>query len=336
MKEDISRLRDQLSSSKEIVIVTHRNPDGDAMGSSLALWNFLAKRGNAATVITPNDYPDFLAWLPGNGKVLKYDTDTIAASEKILKAGIIFCLDFNNLSRLEGLGSAILASKAWKVLVDHHPQPEPFADFAYHDTDSCSTAQLIFELISELGEKHLLDKDSAICLYTGIMTDTASFRFPSVQAKTHRIAAELIDLGMPHYLAHEQVYDTNTEERLKLLGFTLLEKMQVLREYNAACISLSESELKRYKFRKGDTEGLVNYPLSIKGMRLSAFFMERDGVIKVSLRSKGDFDVNKMARAHFNGGGHRNAAGGDLKLTLDEAVKKFLELLPGYRNELQK
>ena len=335
-KEDISKLKNQLDSGKEIVIVTHKNPDGDAIGSSRGLWNFLTKRGNKATVITPNDFPDFLRWMPGTEQILKYDSQAELSNEIISKAGIIFCLDFNTLSRIEELGKAVEKSNTFKIIVDHHIQPDKFADFLFHDVQACSTAQLVYELIEELGEKNKIDADSANCLYCGIMTDTLSFRISTVQSKTHRIVSELMEAGAQPLISHENVYNSNSEDSLKLLGYSLSEKMKVLKDYNTAYIFLTEAEHKKFNFKKGDTEGLVNYPLSIKGILFSALFTEREGSIKVSLRSKGDFDVNKVARAHFNGGGHANASGGDLKLSVEDAEKLFLSILPEYKNQLVK
>ena len=336
IKDNIDKLKQELSSGKEIVIVTHRNPDGDAIGSSLGLWNFLLKTGKKATVITPNDYPDFLKWMPGNDTIVKFDSQSQKAKEIVSKAGIIFCLDFGTLKRIEQLGEEVQKSKAFKILVDHHVQPDSFADFMFHDVTACSTAQLIYELIAELGEKNKIDKDSAICLYTGIMTDTLSFKISTVQAKTHIITSELIKAGAVPHIANENVYNANSEDSLKLLGYSLNEKMKVLKEFNAAYISLSADELKKFNYKQGDTEGLVNHPLSVTGVKFSVFFMERDGMIKLSLRSKGNFDVNKVARAHFNGGGHVNASGGELKTSLDDAVKLFLSVLPSYKSELLK
>jgi len=335
-KDDISKLRNQLDSGKEIVIVTHKNPDGDAIGSSLGLWHFLQKRGNKATVITPNDFPDFLRWMPSNEKILKFDSQTEQSKQIISKAGIVFCLDFNTLSRIEELGEEVKKSNAFKIIVDHHQQPESFSDFLFHDVSACSTAQLVFELIETLGEKNKIDADSANCIYCGIMTDTLGFRISTVQAKTHKIVSELMEAGAQPLIAQENVYNSNSEDSLKLLGYSLSEKMKVLKDYNTAYIFLTEAEHKKFNFKKGDTEGLVNYPLSIKGILFSALFAEREGTLKISLRSKGDFDVNKMARAHFNGGGHMNASGGDLKLSVDEAEKLFLSILPEYKNQLVK
>jgi len=332
--EEVNKVKSLLNKPKRVIIVTHKSPDGDAIGSSLGLYNLLLKKGHQVTVIVPNEYPAFLHWLPGDEKVVNYEKQTEQAKKLIADAELIFCLDFNTLKRIDEVGVEVEKAKAIKFLIDHHPQPDDFADYKFHFTTACSTAELIFEFVELTGDKKLLDAESGICLYTGIMTDTASFRFPSVSAKTHRIAAELIEMGVKFWHAHENVYDSNTEDRLRMLGFSLSEKMKILKEYNTAYITLSKSELDRFNFQAGDTEGLVNYCLSIDGIKMAAFFMEKDGTIKTSFRSKGSIDVNAFARANFNGGGHKNAAGGSFSGTMEEAIKKFRSALPEYKSAL--
>lgn len=317
--------------------MTHFNPDGDAMGSSLALYNYLIKTGKSATVITPNDYPDFLQWLPGNKKVVEYSSNPKKSASLIAKSDLIFTLDFNNYSRLEGLGELLKESTAAKVLIDHHQQPDTYATLMYHDVKACSTCELVYEFIVGLGGKKLIDKDIASCLYTGIMTDTGSFRFDTVTPATHHILAHLLETGIVPSDIHSAIYDTYSESRVRLLGYCLTEKMVVLPEYQTAYISLSEKEQNRFRYKKGDTEGIVNYPFSIKGIRFCAFFSEGDGKIKISFRSKGKFDVNRFAREHFNGGGHINAAGGRGNVNdLNATIKEFLALLPDYKKEILK
>lgn len=327
-------LKNYLSKPRKIVIVTHWSPDGDAMGSSLGLYNFLKLLKHKVNVITPNEYPAFLNWLPGNKTVLVHNQKEIQANKLVKSADFIFCLDFNTLKRIEKLGEVIAVSKAKKMIIDHHLQPDTFADYLYHDVSACSTAQLVYEFISDLGLQKKVNKAIASCLYTGIMTDTGSFRYPSTKAKTHRIIADLIDAGAPNADIHNLIYDDNTYNRLKLLGFCLSQKLTIFYEYNTALFSLSKAELEAYNYQKGDTEGVVNYALSIKGIRFAAFFVERDGMIKTSFRSKGSFDVNKFARAHFNGGGHANAAGGMSKESLDKTLDFFVNLLPDYKTKL--
>lgn len=336
-KDPFPKFKALLRKSSDIVIVTHFNPDGDAMGSSLALYHYLLKTGKTVNVITPNDYPDFLQWLPGNRKVTEYSKHPKKAATLLAKCDLIFTLDFNNYSRLEGLGELLKQATAPKVLIDHHQQPDTYATLLYHDVKACSTCELVYEFIVGLGGKKLIDRDIASCLYTGIMTDTGSFRFDSVTPVTHHILAHLLETGITPSLIHSAIYDTYSESRMRLLGYCLTEKMVVLPEYQTAYISLSEAELSRFQHKKGDTEGIVNYPFAIKGIRFCAFFSEGDGKIKISFRSKGKFDVNQFARKHFNGGGHINAAGGKGNSTeLDSTIREFLDLLPAYHKELLK
>ena len=333
--QEIEEIKELLSSRKRIVIVTHKNPDGDAMGSSLGMYNYLLRRKHNVKVITPNGYPTFLQWLPGDDKVIEYSESAELAQAKIKKAEIIFCLDFNMLKRIGDVGDHVKRSKATKILIDHHPQPDNFADYLFHSKKSSSTAQLVFDFIALMGDKKLINRKSANCLYTGIMTDTLNFRIGTTTAHTHRVTSELIEAGAQNSLAFANVFDTNSEERVRMLGYSL-QKMKVFKEFHAAFISLSASELKKFNFQKGDTEGLVNYPLSIEGIHFSALFLETKGEIRISFRSKGNFDVNKFARKNFNGGGHVNAAGGEGRGTLDATVLKFVNLLPEYKEELLK
>ena len=333
---EIEEIKELIASRKSIVIVTHKNPDGDAMGSSLGLYNYLVRKNHKVNVITPNGCPLFLQWLPGDDKVIEFSESAGRAEALIKKADVIFCLDFNALRRIGDLGALVKKSKAVKILIDHHLQPEKFADYMMCDKKSCSTAQLVFDFIAVLGDKRLINRKAANCLYVGIMTDSLNFKISTTSAHTHRVAAELIDAGAQNNLAYSNVYDTNSEDRLRLLGHCLGKEMKVLNEYNASFIALSKSDLKKFNFRKGDTEGFVNYPLSIEGIKFSALFMEMKDEIKISFRSKGNFDVNKFARKHFRGGGHANAAGGEAQGSLDDAVLKFVNLLAEYKEELLK
>jgi len=326
-KDNILKLKLLLKQASQMVIVTHWSPDGDAMGSSLALYNYLIKVKKKVTVIVPNEYPEFLHWMPGDNKVVNHQSEPEKANKIIAKADVIFTLDFNSFKRLEKLGEVVEASKAVKVLVDHHQQPDKFAQIVFHDVKACSTCELVYDIIVGLGGKKLIDKKIASCLYTGLMTDTGSFRFSSVKAKTHQILADLLDKGAVPNQIHEAVYDTYATNRLKLLGHSLSQKMVVMPEKNLAFITLAHDELKHFDYQKGDTEGLVNYPLSINGIKFSGFFVEMDGKIKISFRSKGKFDVNQFARTHFSGGGHINAAGGKSDLNLNETITKFLSIV---------
>lgn len=334
--QDIEEIKELLSTRKSIVIVTHKNPDGDAMGSSLGLYNYLLRKNHRVNVITPNSYPTFLHWLPGDDKVIEYSESPDRAQSLIKKADIIFALDFNALRRIGDVGALVKKAKATKILIDHHLQPEKFADYMMCDKKSCSTSQLIFDFINLLGEKKLINRKIANCLYTGIMTDTLNFKIATTTAHTHHVVAELIGAGAQNMLAYSNVFDTYSEDRLRLLGHCLSKEMKVLKEFGASFIALSKSDLKKFNFQKGDAEGFVNYPLTIEGIKFSAFFMEMSDEIKISFRSKGNFDVNKFARKHFCGGGHANAAGGEAHGSLDDAVSKFVSILPEYKESLLK
>ncbi len=331
--EELNKLKVLLAEPKKIVITTHRGPDGDAMGSSLGLYNYLKQKGHQVQVITPNDYPSFLHWMKGNNHVIQFEKEPEAAERITLEAEIIFCLDFNTLSRIDKFAPIVAQAKAFKVLIDHHQQPDEF-DFTLSDTSASSTAQLIYEFIEMFGDVDLIDQDIAECLYVGIMTDTGNFRFPSVTAKTHEIVALLISKGAKHDKAYDLVHDNNSVNRLKLLGYCLNEKLEVLPDFATAIISLNSDELNRFKYQKGDTEGVVNYALSIDGISVAAFFVEREGIVKISFRSKGSFSVNQLARDHFNGGGHINAAGGVYGTKVKEAIDKFKSILPNYQSLL--
>ena len=330
----IAEVEKLLSSSNKILITTHHRPDGDAMGSSLGLYNYLIKKGHEVQVITPSEYPEFLNWLPGNNNVLIYESDQLECDKYLNNADIIFCLDFNWINRVEKMGDCLRNSKASKILIDHHLDPENVFDIVFSYSEACSTCELIYDFIISLNDASLIDKSIAECLYCGIMTDTNSFRFASMKSDTHRIIANLIEAGAVNYKIHENVYDNSTESRLRLLGFVLLEKLVVLKEFNTAYFVLSEAELNKFNFKSGDTEGFVNYALSIFDIRLAAFFSERDGAIKISFRSKNDFSVKELSSKYFSGGGHKNASGGYSIESLELTVNKFLEILPKYKQQL--
>lgn len=318
------------------VITAHRGPDGDAIGSALALWNHLREQGVESRVVMPDHYPAFLHWLPGHEEVLLHETQAEEVDAAVAQANVIFCLDYNELSRTGSLASVLEASPAPKVMIDHHQHPKDFADIAWSDTARCSTAELVFGWIEARGEAGAISAATGACLYTGIMTDSGSFRFPSVTPDTHRIAAHLIEAGVDHSVIHSRVYDTNQVHRMRLVGYALSEKLRVWPEYHAALIVLSQDELRRFHYRSGDTEGLVNQALSIEGVNIAAFIHEsHDGRIKLSLRSRGSFSVREVAAAHFNGGGHFNAAGGAVDgESLEAVVARFESLLPGVSSEL--
>ncbi len=326
----IEDIASELSAGKNIVITTHHKPDGDAMGSSLGLYHFLCALGHNVHVITPTDYPYFLHWMPGHPEVINFLENEAKAAELVSYADWIFCTDFNNLTRINELGELVRQSKAKKAMIDHHLEPEGFEDFRYWDTTSCAAAELVYRFIVELGHHDKISKDAATCLYTGIMTDTGSFRFASTTASVHRTIADLIELGADNSRIHELIYDTNSENRLKFLGEVLSNRMVVLKEKHTAYISIDADLLKKYDIRTGDTEGVVNYALSIHGIKLAVLVIDRGELRKLSFRSKAEFPANEVAKKYFSGGGHRNAAGGSSVLSLEDTVAKFLEVLPEY------
>lgn len=334
---DIEKVREVgklLASPKKIVITAHKAPDGDAIGSSLGLAHYLRTQGHEVGIVVPDAYPHFLKWMPGNKEILKFNRHWTPAKKMFREADIIFLLDYNALNRIGEMGVHLQRSEAVKVMIDHHQQPEDWPEFVFSDTSACSTCQLVYEFIDGLEDTDKISADAATCLYCGIMTDTGSFRFPSTTSKTHRIVADLIDKGANNSFIHEKVLDANTFMRLKMVGYALGEKMTVYPDFNTVIIALDAEELERFEFKKGDTEGLVNYGLSIEGIRLAAFVSEKEGVVKISFRSKGDFSVNQMAREHFNGGGHINAAGGASDVSVVETVKRIEAILPQYKEAL--
>jgi len=333
---DLLAVQNLLSDNSRIVITTHQRPDGDAMGSSLGLYNFLRERVASIKVIIPGSYPDFLNWLPGSLEALNYEVDPKTADKLIDEADIIFCLDFNWLNRIDSMESVVRRSRAKKILIDHHLNPEPVFDYNFSYTDASSTSELIYQFLKGMDQEAHISKDIATCLYCGILTDTDSFRFDSVKPVTHRIVARLMEAGAVNNEIYDHVFENYTEDKLRLTGFALLEKLVVLHEFSAAYIALSEEELKRFNFKSGDTEGLVNLALGISGIRLAAFFSQREGVVRISFRSKGDFSVKELAADHFEGGGHKNAAGGTSRESMDKTIEKFLSILPGYKKELSR
>ena len=324
-----------LNTPKKVVIIPHKNPDGDALGSTLALNFFLNKTGHQSSLISPNEYPDFLNWLPGQEGILKHTTETNKAVELIKAADLIFTLDFNSLGRVELLEPHINASSAKKIMIDHHQDPSDYADIMYSDSNIGSTCEMVYNLISQLNASQI-DQKIATCLYTGIMTDSGSFRFPSTTSKTHHVIAELINKGANHSEIHQNIYDTFTFDRLRLLG-TALTNLKKIKELPVVYITISQEELNKNNFKKGDTEGFVNYGLSLVGISMAVIMIEneQEQIIKMSFRSKGAFSVNDFAKTYFNGGGHHNAAGGASKLSLSETESKFINSISKVKNLLK-
>lgn len=333
----IDRAQALISGAQRILITSHKSPDGDAVGSSLALAHFLRARGKSAEVLLPDAFADYLNWLPGTEGLHYFEKNTSAASQLINDADLIFCLDYNVLSRTgKDMGNSLTArvGKAPFILIDHHQNPEDFPEVLISDTSACSTAQLIYEFVVHLAGKEAIDAELGACIYCGIMTDSGSFRFPSVTPETHLIAAHLIEIGVDHADIHRKVYDTNLVDRIRLVGYALSEKLVVFPEFKTAYISLSKEELKRFNYRPGDTEGLVNQALSIEGVNMACFIREGTNEVKLSLRSQGSFRVNEFAAALFNGGGHINAAGGASSLPLEEVIRRFTDALHMHREAL--
>jgi bifunctional oligoribonuclease and PAP phosphatase NrnA len=336
--KNLQEFKQLMAQPKNVVIVMHFKPDADALGSSLGLAGFLKSKGHRVQVIAPSDYPEFLNWMPGHADIFvmekKSESKLKKVKEYIDKADVIFCLDFSALNRIDLLEQPVREAQAVKVMIDHHLEPEEFATYSMWNVKSASTAGLIFELIEQLGDKQLITADIANCLYAGLMTDTGGFRHNNTRQQEFLIASELLTAGAnPHEVA-KNIYDNNSLERLRLTGFVLTEKLKVLPEFRTAYMTLNAQELNRYGAQTGDTEGLVNYGLSIKGVVFSALIYDRGEEIKLSFRSLGNFNVNQIAKKHFEGGGHRNASGGSAKISMEKTIERFLSILPEYKNEL--
>lgn len=324
-----------LNNPSKVVITTHQKPDGDAMGSSLGLYHFLLHFGHTVHVISPTNWASFVAWMPGCNSVIDYEKESSKSDVLIADADWIFCLDFNTLVRTKKMEQSLASSNAKRVLIDHHQQPQAdMFSYGVSDTSKSSTAEMVYDFILSSGRSDLIEQAIAQCLYAGVMTDTGSFRFPSTSADVHRMVAGLKEKGLQHSVVHEHLYDNFSESRLRFIGNTLLNRMQVFYEYNTALIAIPQADLIKYEIKTGDTEGLVNYPLSIEGIKFAAIIIDRGEERKCSFRSKGDFDVNTFARNHFDGGGHYNAAGGQSRETLETVVSKFIKTLAEYRDSL--
>ena len=332
---DIRDLKTQLQDSKKIIVIPHKNPDGDAIGSCVAVNELLKSLGHKSSIISPNNFPDFLKWMDNQNEIKIYENNPELFNNEILTSDIIFTLDFNSLSRIGSMGEIVKDSRALKVMIDHHQNPENYADYTYSDVKMSSTCEMVFHFITELSLNDKISSKIASALYTGIMTDTGSFKFPLTTDITHKVVSGLIKKGANGNEINNLVYDNNSYEKLLLLSHTL-SNMIVDTKHNTAYMYLTQQSLNKYNFKKGDTEGFVNYGLTIKGVKFAAIFIENeaDKIIKISLRSKGNFNVNKFSRDNFNGGGHINAAGGYSKEKLEDTVSKFKNLLPKYKTKL--
>jgi phosphoesterase RecJ-like protein len=325
-----------LEQPRKIVITMHQKPDPDAMGSSLGLYHFLVQLGHDVTVISPTNWATWLNWMAGSDRVLDYEFQREKCDTILDGADWLFCLDFNIFSRTRHLASKLQQLKCTRMLIDHHQQPDVVNfDYGISDTAKSSTCEMVYDFIEESGNDGKIDNNVAECLYAGVMADTGSFRFPAASAGVHKMVANLKEKGLQHTKVHENIYDNFLENRLRFIGHVLLHRMEVYYEYNTALIAVSKKDLLRYQIKTGDTEGLVNYPLSIQGIKLAALVIDRDEERKWSFRSKGDFDTNNFARKYFEGGGHYNASGGRSSDSLDKTIQQFMTAMKENSSLLQ-
>jgi phosphoesterase RecJ-like protein len=330
-QEKIKQLNTLILNSKSIVITSHKSPDGDSIGSSLGLFEYLSREHNKISICHPDEAANYISWFDNFNQVLTHSENENEVVTLMEEADLIFCLDYNSPGRIGKMDELLKTATAIKVMIDHHKDPaQNFVDLMFSDSSCCSTSQLILELMEARNDLSILDKQIGTPLYAGIVTDTGSFRFSSVTPKTHYFASLLLKAGVEHSRVHENIFDTNTEDKIKLVSFALLEKLTILREYQVAYIALSQSEQDQFNAVKGDTEGLVNQALGIQGVKMAAFFKESDGIIKISFRSIGSIPVNELANENFEGGGHLNAAGGKYIGKLASAIDKFVTILPNF------
>lgn len=325
----VQSLADLLSHPKKVVILSHRHPDGDALGSSLAWKSYLEKKGHPVSFISPTSFTANLKWIPGTDDIVvcEYGKGWKKCEALITEAEVIFCLDFNAVSRLENMAALITKSTAVKVMIDHHLEPENFASIVFSDTKYCSTAEMVCDLIHDLNDAALIDQPIAECLYVGLATDNGFFQFNNTTPNAHRVAAVLIEKGArPDYVS-EKINNIFRESRLRFFGYCLNEKLKLVNNGTVAYITVTQAEIKKFNLQGGDSEGLVNYPFKIEGVVMSAYFSEEPDRVKISFRSRGNIDVSTFSRTYFEGGGHLNAAGGKSLLNLEETEKKFLEKL---------
>jgi phosphoesterase RecJ-like protein len=331
--ENLHEIKELLTAPKDIVITTHRNPDGDAIGSTLAMYHYLSRMGHSVKMISPSEYPEFLVWMPAIHDIMIFDIEPENAQSVLERADIVFFLDFNAMDRIDKLGEMITPLECTKIMIDHHLYPENCADYLISDTMVSSTCELIYEFIERLGDKGKIDPIIAESIFTGILTDTGSFKY-STSPKLFRIVAELIELGVDDYKLQDLIFNSLKEKHLRLLGHCLNRRMEILDEFNTGIITLTKDDYSHFDIQRGDTEGIVNYLLKLKNIKLAAFITEQPTIVKLSLRSKGDFSVQEIARKHFKGGGHKNAAGGYSFQTLKSTVRKFKAILPEYKDKL--
>ena len=333
-KDFTAGVKQLLNNKQQIALLVHQNPDGDALGAALGLQGVLNALGHSTKVVLPNGFPDSLKWLPNSSNVCIYWGNEAEATQIVEQADLLFCVDFNAPKRVGKLETVLKEASAIKILIDHHPMPEPVFDWILSDTSVSSASELTYELINELGYKNLVNKEIAECILTGIITDTGCFSFNSSQPKTYQIVANLLALGVDKDKIYSAIFDNFSENRMRLTGYCLQEKLRVNSSCRTAYIAISRNELQRFNHKIGDTEGFVNLPLSISGIKFAVLFIENEDFVKISFRSKGAFSVNQFARKHFNGGGHTNASGGKSFLSLEETVQKFEQILASYEKEI--
>lgn len=333
-KTQITKVGQLLDQPKNIALISHKNPDGDTVSAALAMMHYLRMKGHDVSVLVPNQYPEFYNWLPGSQEFIIFDKEAALVRKKIEKADLIFCLDFNRMNRTGNMASDLLKANGIKIVIDHHIEPSEEFKYYFTTVDTSSTGELVYEFIEAMGDTSLINKEIALSLYTAIMTDTGSFSYSCDYGRTYQIVADLIDKGLEPSLVHKLVYDTFTENRLRLLGFSISERMLVWNDLHTAVIYLDKKDLERFDYQVGDTEGVVNYPLSMEGVNLSILLSEKDKLIRISFRSKGNFNVNNLAGNHFDGGGHKNAAGGTSALTMQLTIEKLKEVIELYKKEL--
>jgi phosphoesterase RecJ-like protein len=332
---DTRRIKEIIKGSPQsILILSHRNPDGDAIGASTALYNLLTKMGHKVNIVVPNTVPGFLQWMPGADQVIIYSKSSERVDNLFQETTLIFSVDFNDINRIREFEKHYAGNNAYKVLIDHHPDPAPLSDLIISDTRVSSTSELLYNFVHWIDLSRLIDKEIAMCIYAGIMTDTGCFSFNSSLPETYKIVAELLAYDFDKDMVFDRIYNNFSTDRMRLMGYCLDKKLQVLPEYKTAYLSLTQEEMRQYNFRIGDSEGFVNLPLSIEGIRFSVLFIENKDLVRVSFRSKGNFRVNKIAAEYFQGGGHANAAGGESYDSLQKTVEKFVNLLPKFKDEL--
>jgi phosphoesterase RecJ-like protein len=332
--ENLVGLKKLLNTPQDVVILTHRNPDGDAVGSSLGLSLFLQKNGHNVKIVAPSDYPDFLSWMPQANDIIIYDHDPEEVERIVKRATLIFCLDFNSLDRIDKAGELVDEARCPKVMIDHHLFPEPFADYILSETTASSTCELVYDLIHLLGQEEDLDKVIGECLFTGILTDTGSFTY-SNSPKLFRTVAHLLEIGVDDLKLQDLIFNSMNEKQLRILGHCLYNRLEIIPEFHTGIITLTKEDYTFFDINRGDTEGVVNFLLKMRDVKLAAFIHEQPKIVKLSLRSKGDIDVQDMAKVHFRGGGHKNAAGGASFHNLSVTVRRFKEILADYREQLE-